>query len=484
MTCLQRIAWTLWIVGFASAAALFSPPRTLLAEDANRPNVLFLLTDDQRADTIAALGNPAIKTPHLDRLAQSGFVFRNAYCMGSTMGAVCNPSRHMLHSGMSLFRYDPKKKADTTGDVFRRAGYETFHLSKLGNTPHLYHTAFEHSAYLDDQRERTSGEHGKTAADETIKFLQNRKADRPFFVYLGFAGPHDPRVASARWLDLYQRPEIPLPKNYRTYHPFNNGELLVRDEKLAPWPRTEEIVRKHLHDYYGCISSIDANIGRIFRTLEELGEWENTIVVFSSDHGLAIGSHGLFGKQSVYEHSMKSPLIFSGPGIQPGNSDALVYLFDILPTLCGLTATEIPQGLDGKNLAPLIHGEEQSVRDSLLLAYRDVQRAIRKGDWKLIRYPQVDVTQLFNLKDDPAELNSLADDPDFAAKRDELLELLRQQQAAYNDPSPLSVAQPAVAEVDLAYFREAGEKQSNKKAKNKKKEKNDAASQDKGAASQ
>ena len=144
------------------------------------------------------------------------------------------------------------------------------------------------------------------------------RKDRPFFAYVGFAGPHDPRVAAREWLELYERDRIPLPRNYEPFHPFDNGEMTNRDEKLAPWPRTEEVVREHLHDYYACISSIDANIGRILDKLDAIGERDRTIVVFSSDHGLAIGSHGLFGKQNLYEHSMKSPLVFAGPGIPEG----------------------------------------------------------------------------------------------------------------------------------------------------------------------
>ena len=155
----------MWVV-----MALIGFQTVLFAAD-KRPNVLFLLTDDQRPDTIAALGNPVIKTPNLDRLARRGFVFRNAYCMGSTMGAVCNPSRHMLHSGMSLYRYDPKKREDTFGQVMRKAGYETFHLSKLGNTAREYHKEFEHTDYLKDKQQRTSGHHGRTAANRAIEFL-------------------------------------------------------------------------------------------------------------------------------------------------------------------------------------------------------------------------------------------------------------------------------------------------------------------------
>lgn len=423
------------------------------ADAAERPNVLFLFTDDQRADTIAALGNPVMHTPHLDRLVESGFTFNNTYCMGSTMGAVCNPSRHMMLSGMSLFRYKPKQKAGTFGDVMTQAGYDTFHLSKTGNTAREYHKAFRHSGYLKDFQERTSGHHGRTAADRTIAFLKDDwDRDKPFFVYLGFTGPHDPRVAAEDWTKLYQRDQIPLPANYKPFHPFDNGEMLVRDEKLAPWPRTEDVVRKHLHDYYGCVSSIDHHIGRILKSLDELKVRENTIIVFSSDHGLAVGSHGLFGKQSLYEHSMKSPLIFVGPGIPKGTSDALSYLYDIFPTVVDLVGADVPEGLDGKSLAPVIRGKTDAVRESVFLAYRDCQRAVRHGDWKLIRYPQVGVTQLFNLKDDPNELTNLADDPKHADRVMQMMERLRERQERFQDRQPLTVPEPKPATVDLSFF--------------------------------
>ena len=434
---------------FVFAAALVCAS---VARAADQPNVLFLFTDDQRADTIAALGNPAVKTPHLDELAGSGFVFRNAYCMGSTMGAVCNPSRHMMLSGMSLFRYDQEKKENTFGDVMRKAGYVTYHHSKRGNTARAYHTAFEHSHYLYDRQERESGHHGRTAADDAIAFLGQYDKEQPFFMYIGFAGPHDPRVAADEWMSLYEREHIPLPANYKPFHPIDNGEMFVRDEKLAPWPRTPDEVRRHLHDYYACISSIDHHIGRIVGKLKEIGEFNNTLIVFSSDHGLAIGSHGLFGKQSLYEHSMNSPLIFSGPGVPRGESDALAYLFDIFPTVCDLTGVGVPPGLDGKSQAAVIRGKKDSVRDTVFLAYKDVQRAVRREDWKLIRYPQVNVTQLFNLADDPHELLNLADDPQHADRVREMLQLLQEQQRAFDDPAPLFVDNPKPAAVDESFF--------------------------------
>jgi arylsulfatase A-like enzyme len=429
---------------------------TLRAPAADRPNVLFLFTDDQRADTIGALGNPAIQTPNLDRLARAGFVFKNAYCMGSTMGAVCNPSRHMMLSGMSLFRYDAKNPDGTFGDVMRKSGYATYHESKRGNTARVYHTAFEYSSYLEDEKERTSGHHGRTAADHAIEFLKSTwQRERPLFMYIGFAGPHDPRVAAEEWMGRYDRDELPLPANFLPHHPFNNGELLVRDEKLAPWPRTEPIVRRHLHDYYACITSIDHHIGRILAALEELGELDNTIVVFSSDHGLAIGSHGLFGKQSLYEHSMKSPLIFAGAGIPRGESEAFAYLYDIFPTVADLVGADTPAGLDGKSLAPVIRGEQYGVRDTAFLAYKDVQRAVRHGDWKLIRYPHVDVTQLFNLGADPHEMNNLASDPAYADQLQELFARLRDQQRHFEDTAPLTVEKPEPAGLDVQFFRPA-----------------------------
>jgi len=431
-----------------------------------RPNILFLVTDDQRPDTIAALGNGVIKTPNLDTIARRGFVFSNAYCMGSTMGAVCNPSRHMILSGKALYHYRPKEVKGTMGELLRRLGYATFFISKRGNTATTYNAAFEIVNYLQDEKVRTSGHHGKTAAEETIQFLKGGwKKDRPFFAYVAFAGPHDPRVAAPKWLNLYDPAKIPLPKNFMPHHPFNNGDLLVRDEQLAPWPRTEEVVRKHLHDYYGCISSIDHNIGRILAALAELGELENTIIIFTSDHGLAIGSHGLFGKQSLYEHSMKAPLIFAGPGIPKGTSDAFAYLFDIYPTTVDLIGGKMPAGLDGKSPDPVIRGKEKGVRDTIFLAYRDVQRAVRKGDWKLIRYPKVNVNQLFNLRDDPVELKNLAGNPDQKEKVREMMDLLSREQKVFSDTVPLVVESPLPAKVDLSFFKNAKEKKKKKSDK-------------------
>jgi arylsulfatase A-like enzyme len=434
-----------------------------------RPNVLFVFTDDQRADTIAALGNPLIKTPNLDRLARTGFVFRNAYCMGGNQPAVCLPSRTMLLSGRALFHLkEATREASSLPRAFNEAGYLTYHHGKRGNTPQAIQTNFQVNKYLaNDQKERSSGYPGKEIADAAVAFLKERPKDRPFLMYLAFANPHDPRVVNPDDRARYDEAAMPLPRNYLPFHPFNNGELLVRDEQLAPWPRTPDVVRTHLTDYYGVITHLDAQIGRILRTLEDEGIYDNTIIVFSSDHGLTLGSHGLFGKQNIYEDGMKVPFIIAGPGIAQGHSDAFVYLFDIFPTLAALAGLSAPSDLDGRNLGPMIRGESPSVRDAVFLAYRDVQRSIRVGDWKLIRYPEINRSQLFHLAEDPFERNDLAADPGSAGKVAELMTRLEAEQKRQGDTLLLTSASPKEDTVDASFFQKSSQPRDDVKAKQK-----------------
>jgi arylsulfatase A-like enzyme len=443
-------------------AALAMPRLLAGAERTGRPNVLFILTDDQREDTIAALGNPHVKTPGLDALVRSGFVFRNAYCMGGFSGAVCLPSRMMTLRGRSWFAVrDLPKGFPNFPTSMNQAGYETFHLGKSGNTDRQVHGFFTHNAYV-----QRSAEPGKPLADGAIRFLRTRKRDKPFFMYLAGPAPHDPRVAPKAYMDMYEPEKIPLPANFKPFHPFNNGEMLIRDERLAAWPRTAPEIRRHLRDYYAMVTHLDAQLGRIFQVLKDTGEYDNTIIIFSSDQGIAIGSHGLMGKQNLYEHSMSVPLIFCGPGIPKGRScEAFAYNFDIFPTVCELVGAKVPDGLDGKSLAAVIRGRKDKVRDAIFLAYRNVQRAVRRGRWKLLRYPQINRTQLFDLEADPYETKDLAREPSQAGRVKELLALMAEQQKLFGDAHPLTAESPQPAEVDLEFFKKPPPARKTKKSR-------------------
>lgn len=437
-----------------------------------QPNVLVLFSDDQRADTIAALGNKHIQTPNLDRLVQQGTTFTRAYCMGAQQGAVCVPSRAMLMTGRTLFHVSTRIEQPTWPEAFAKAGYTTFMSGKWHNERASAHRAFQegrnvffggmgepYKLPVEDFKDgaavgksRLSGKHSiELFTDSAVDFLKERKGEKPFLCYVAFNAPHDPRVAPKEYHEKYEAARLPLPDNFLPQHPFNNGDLIVRDERLAPWPRTPEIVRQHLADYYASITFVDAQVGRILAALKESGQYDNTLIVFSSDHGLAIGSHGLFGKQSLYDHSMHSPLIMVGPGVAAGKkSDALCYLLDIYPTLGELAGVLGPQGSEGKSLAPVLAGKEKATRDVLFTAYTTVQRAVRDDRWKLLVYPQVHKTQLFDLQNDPSEKKDLAGDPAYAAEVERLLKVLVAEQKKAGDTLPLKAAKPQPLEFDFS----------------------------------
>lgn len=464
------------------ACCMILPVSAYAQEKPKRPNVLFVFTDDQRADTIAALGNPHIKTPNLDQLVKRGTAFTRAYCMGSMQPAVCVPSRAMMLSGRSLFKTkDNLQGIPTWPTMFARAGYRTFITGKWHNQPASLLAAFSEGksiffggmgspyalpiADITPQHtltdKKTTGKHSvEQFTDSAIEFLKQQKgSDKPFVAYVAFNGPHDPRVAPKEYHAPYNANKPPLPANFLPQHPFNNGEMTIRDERLAPWPRTPDVVRQHLADYYAYVTFVDAQVGRLLAALREAGLEDDTIVVFAGDHGLAIGSHGLFGKQNLYDHSMRTPVIFAGPGIPQGKqSDAFCYLFDIYPTLGGLTGVSAPDGSDGKSLVPILKGDAKQVRDSIFLAYRNVQRAVRDERWKIIVYPQINKTQLFDLQNDPDERKDLAADPAHAKEIDRLTSKLKDWQRQLGDTQALRSDKPLPAEFDFSRVPPEGKK--------------------------
>jgi arylsulfatase A-like enzyme len=359
--------------------------------------------------------------------------------MGSMTPAVCLPSRTMLITGQSLWRIpaNPRVKEAPPGVpllplVMAAAGYDTFHCGKIGNSCTFGNAAFAVNIETKGRTELSATEN----ADAAIDYLKRHDGRRPFFMYLAPPVPHDPRVSPEPFSRRYDPAKLSLPKNFMPEHPFDNGELQVRDELLAPHPRTPAAMRRHLADYYGTISHLDHELGRVMAALSESGYEKNTVVVFTSDQGLAVGGrHGLMGKQNLYEH-FKSPLVLAGPGIPNGKSAALVYLFDLFPTICELAGARRPTAVEGKSLLPIIDGRQASVRDWLFCAYRECQRMVRDERWKLIQYRAAggNNTQLFDLAHDPDELKNLAQVEQFAAERARLEKLMGQARREYGDP--------------------------------------------------
>lgn len=460
-------------LGFGIAAAVGGCGLRAATRPRKRPNILFLLSDDQRADTIAAHGNPHIRTPNLDHLAGRGFSFRRNYCFGGNSGAVCVPSRAMINSGRTWFAVDNKLTGVTIlPELLRGNGYTTFGTGKWHNGEPSFLRGFQkgkavffggmadHTKVpvcdLSPEGQIVNKRTGETFssdlfADAVIEFLKGHRGPKPFYAYVAFTAPHDPRQPPPKYREMYYKARPPLPKNFLPQHPFNNGHMAGgRDENLAPWPRTRQTISDQLAEYYGLITHMDEQIGRILKALDDAGHADDTVIVFASDQGLAVGSHGLLGKQSVYEHSMRCPLIFCGPGIPAGQStEAFSYLLDIYATLCRMVGIAPPANLDSRDLSPIWRGEAAKVRDTVFLPFTRIMRAVRDERWKLIRYPQINHTQLFDLKSDPGEVHDLADDPKQADRVAKMMDLIREWQKTVGDDLPLSVAKPKPKAVDL-----------------------------------
>ena len=453
---------------------LASLQATALAQSTRRPNILFLFADDQRADTIAAHGNPHIKTPNIDGLVRAGYSFRRNYIFGGNNGAVCVPSRAMLMTGKTWFHIDAPtlSGARLLPELLREKGYVTFATGKWHNGQPSWLRAFQHGksmmfggmsdhtkvpirdlgpdGKLTDQRtgEKFSSE---LFADAAVEFLARHDQQKPFFAYVAFTAPHDPRQPPPAYREMYYRRRLPLPVNFLPQLPFDNGMMSnLRDENLAAWPRTEAVIRDQLAEYYGIITHMDEQIGRILAALKRSGQAENTIIVYAADNGLALGSHGLLGKQSVYEHSMRVPLIFAGPGIPRGKSSrAFTYLLDVFPTLCELAGISPPEDLAGSSLRPIWQGKKSSIRDSLFLPFIQIQRAVRDERWKLIAYPRIGYLELFDLRSDPHETTNLIERNEYDAYVQRLLKRMKEWQAQVGDTLEIPTQSKSPSPIDL-----------------------------------
>ena len=436
----------------------------------SQPNILFIIADDHRFDAIGAMGDATVQTPVLDALMARGTTFRQTHIMGSLVGAVCVPSRAAVLTSANLFRsgmQEINRELAVWPQVMREAGYHTFATGKWHNDKQTFTNSFAEGAkiFFGGMSSHfevpvfdydASGAYPNTAkyigekfstemfTDEAVQFLQDydaSAASAPFFLYLAFTSPHDPRTPPGEYASMYPPAEMPVPENFMPEHPFDNGEMRIRDEVLAPFPRTPEIVQQHIADYYGMISHMDAEIGRVLKTLEATGQLENTLIIYTADHGLAVGQHGLLGKQNLYSHSIRVPSIFAGPGVPEGKTvDALTYLYDVFPTVCELTAVACPDTVEGRSLVPLMHGSAERVRETVFAAYRDIQRTVSDGRWKLIRYYVSEETgagtnriQLFDLANDPGETTELSTLSEHAERIQSLAADMQQWQIETDD---------------------------------------------------
>lgn len=393
-----------------------------------RPNLLLFIMDDQTPNTIRTLGNPHIHTPHLDVLAERGVFFRPY-----TTVPVCTPGRAELLTGRTALR----NGCDWFGrpidgsltllpQAMNAAGYHCCHIGKWHNDGHPrdrgYHeTHFVfpgdlatpytgHTFTYHDGDELVTGHSTELICGRAMEFVERAPADQPWFCYVALHSPHDPRVCPEPWMSMYDRMLPPLPANYMPEHPFDNGDMMIRDERLAGSPRRQQEIVRHRADYYAMISHHDHWIGRVLATLQQRGMTDDTVVVFTSDHGLACGCHGLMGKENLYEHSARVPLILAGPGIPQGerhDNDCLCGHYDFLPTLMNLLDLPVPATAEGISYHDVVLGQRDTMRETICAAYRQCMRLARDCRYKLLYYPHLDRTQLFDLVADPDETNDL-----------------------------------------------------------------------------
>lgn len=443
------------------------------------PNILFLLADDLRADLIDSAASSAIETPNLDELAGAGMTFTRAYCSYP----ICVVSRAEILTGQHGWEngIDGTRGSTLRGDptfwpeAFREAGYETFHVGKwhvsgrpsdYGYTDVAGHfgsggakwwepgqtdwkgfpiTGYKGWIFQSGDGKTKYPELGigvtpdisKTIAKAAIGLLEQERA-RPWMMHVNFTAPHDPLMMPPGLEGKYKASDISLPADYLPVHPFDHGNFDGRDEALLAWPRTGDAVRDLLRVYYSVIDDLDTQIGAILRALDHSGQRENTIIIFTSDHGMACGSHGLRGKQNQYEHTARVPLIIDAPGIEAGSqSEAMLYLRDLFPTTCELADVPTPESVSAESFAPTLQSKTEQHRNAIFGYFTNTQRMIRSDDdWKLIVYPAIGKTQLFDLNIDPFEKADLSESTDLTAltKKKDLEERLEKWRIQSGDP--------------------------------------------------
>jgi arylsulfatase A-like enzyme len=434
-------------------AAVPPPPG---ARSLRRPNLIVLVTDDQRWDSMSCAGNAILQTPNIDALAAGGVRFTNSFATT----AICMSSRASIFTGLyarchgvlaGMQSLTPRVLADSYPMLLRKAGYRTGFVGKWGLGGALPISRFDYFAGFSGQGnyfERGGTKHLTTLqADQAVEFLRGCRADQPFCLSVSFKAPHvedDGRNQPGIYAKYpYDRALEPLYQNANVPPPATVD--------AAPWPeffdstmnRTREGMDFHPEHYqetmrslYRLLAGVDIAVGRIMAALRDLGADDNTVVMFTSDHGSFYGEHNFGGKWLMNEESIRSPMIVRDPRLGAElrgiTCDEMVLNIDLCPTLLALAGIPVPLGIQGRSLLPLIQGDRRSpwrtewfYEHHYLPTMIAPSEGIRTDRWKYVRYTdaQPPYEQLFDLRADPREQNNLATQPDHFAT----LQALRQR---------------------------------------------------------
>ena len=472
------------VFGGAGAARLVAEDRHPDSE--KRVNVLVLMTDDFSRHCVTATGGQQSLTPNIDALAKRGTVMSNTVHQGGFSGAICTCSRAMLLTGRALWSVTPSELSykgpaqlntpDTLlPEQFRNEGWDTFATGKWHNGNEALLRGFDHAeavtggmlpfnlrdrggakdnaieigmmdpsgvrinAQGDIETHQSKGWSTDVFYDAAESFLdQTWDREKPFMMYISTNAPHDPRHVPSEILSRFT--DVKEPPNYLPVHPFNNGDMKVRDEMVYKPPHSPETVRRERAIYLAMCAQIDDRIGQLIEKLNAMGELDNTLILFTADHGLAVGEHGLMGKQNLYDGSWRVPMILAGPGVPVGETRAgLAYLHGLYPTLASFAGIEAPQYTQPFEFASVIRGNSEGLERVFGAYMPNVKvpkgvRAVREGEWKLLYYTHNGRKQLFNLKQDPWETNDLIGDPQCADQIDQMDGALKQWMVESGDP--------------------------------------------------
>ena len=379
-------------------------------------NIILIESDDQSNLAVGAYGYGTIKTPNIDKLAASGVYFTNAYNMGCWSPAVCVPSRTMLMNGTYLWEASKIKANNTPGlsltERLKNTGYDTYFTGKwhaLGKSPkNVFDT---YGTILPGQLKTynsSQGHYTDIVGKEAVSFINKAaKKNNPFFMYVAFNAPHVPRQTAQKYYDLYPANTIALPPSVKKgpLHPHIKYNYTSA-------PLNPKVMQKRYQQNNAMVTHMDERVGDIIAALKQNELYENSIIIFMSDHGISFGENGVAGKVCLYDISSKAPLIIKGPGIpKKVKNSKRVYLQDLYPTILDLINLEIPDYIDYKSLKPMIENTlEPSPHESIYLAMFNDQRGIVKDNYKLIFYPEGETAELYNLEKDPWEINNLITD--------------------------------------------------------------------------